>query len=908
MQGRLLSGLVGLFACGALAAGADLKEAQKQFLSGDYSAAIALAQQAIGEKLEQDEWPLLLTRALLETGRYAEAQAAITNALERDRTNIRLCWQAREALQANGQREAARDMTQEILRRVYRHRDDYTDAPSLVILGQAALLGGADPKRVLDMLFEVARKADPNSREVYLASGNLALEKHDFALAAKKFEEGLKQLPDDPDLHFGLARAYAPGDSALMSSEVETALQHNSNHVGCLLLLVEHNIDAEDYTEAANLLERVQAINPWRPEAWAYRAVLAHFENRPEAEREAREIGLKFWRDNPLVDYLIGLKLSQSYRFAEGSRYQRQALAFDPSYLAAKAQLAQDLLRLGEEAEGWKLAEEVQKQDNYDVQAYNLTALHDTMSKFATLTNADFVLRMSRHEAELYGHRVLELLARAQSNLCAKYGVELKRPTTVEVFPEQKDFAVRTFGMPGNPGYLGVCFGRVVTANSPAAHVGHSVNWQAVLWHEFCHVVTLQMTQNKMPRWLSEGISVHEELQANPTWGQRMNPDYREMVLEDELTPVAKLSEAFLAPRSPEHLQFAYYESSLVVEFLVQRFGMEKLKAVLRDLGAGLEINHALETNTAPMDQLEKDFAAFARERAEALAPGLDWEKPEFQLAGGAAHGPPRTRRRSQGSATTNAPAGAVKPRPVEEAWDVWAKTHPTNFWALAHQGEELVAARQWPEAKGVLEKLLELYPGFTGPDSPYRLLATAHRELGETNAERQVLGRLAEQDDEAADAYRRLMELGTTAKDWPAVAQNADRYLAVDPLVALPYRFLAQASEQTGEPRVAITAYRALLQLDPPDPAEVHFQLARALHRIGDPEARRQVLQALEEAPRYREALRLLLEINGETSPTRIDDATERGRQTSRLPADSPLFQVGGRDARPAVEAQTSP
>ena len=30
------------------------------------------------------------------------------------------------------------------------------------------------------------------------------------------------------------------------------------------------------------------------------------------------------------------------------------------------------------------------------------------------------------------------------------------------------------------------------TANSPAAQAGHPANWQAVLWHEFCHVVTLQ--------------------------------------------------------------------------------------------------------------------------------------------------------------------------------------------------------------------------------------------------------------------------------------------------------------------------------------------------------------------------------------------------------------------------------
>jgi len=83
--------------------------------------------------------------------------------------------------------------------------------------------------------------------------------------------------------------------------------------------------------------------------------------------------------------------------------------------------------------------------------------------------------------------------------------------------------------------------------------------------------------------------------------------------------------------------------------------------------------------------------------------------------------------------------------------------------------------------------------------------------------------------------------------------------------LVALPHRYLAQASEKLDAVQTAIPAYRALLELDPPDPAEVHYHLARLLHQAGSSgEARRQVLQALEEAPRYRDALRLLLKING--------------------------------------------
>ena len=86
-----------------------------------------------------------------------------------------------------------------------------------------------------------------------------------------------------------------------------------------------------------------------------------------------------------------------------------------------------------------------------------------------------------------------------------------------------------------------------------------------------------------------------------------------------------------------------------------------------------------------------------------------------------------------------------------------------------------------------------------------------------------------------------------------------AERFLAVNPLVPAPYRALAQAAEATGSLTNAIAANRTLLRLDPPNPSEVHFRLAKALNQAGDPGARMEVLMALEEAPRNREALRLL-------------------------------------------------
>jgi tetratricopeptide (TPR) repeat protein len=488
------------------------------------------------------------------------------------------------------------------------------------------------------------------------------------------------------------------------------------------------------------------------------------------------------------------------------------------------------LLRLGREEEGWQLAEAVYEADAYDATAFNLVTLQENMAKFATLTNDHFFVRMATNEAVIYGHRVMSLLERARTNLCTKYGLELSTPTIVEIFPEPKDFGVRTFGMPGNPGYLGVCFGSVITANSPASQAGHPANWEAVLWHEFCHVVTLQMTRNKMPRWLSEGISVYEELQADPTWGQAMTPRYREMILGKDFTPLGELSAAFLAPKTEMHLQFAYYESYLAVDYLAGRFGIDAIKKILHDLGEGVEINNAITNHTEQLDQLEKDFAAFARERAEKLAPDLDFEKPE--------------------------------------RGDDLDDADTKNYYLLVRQARKLLREKKWAEAKFPAERLLKAFPGNTGPENAYVLIAEAHRGLGETNEERAVLTTLAGLEADDLDTYARLMELNTLTKDWAAVAKNAERFLAVNPLLATPYRHLAEASERLDRRDEAIAACKTLLLLDPPDPAGTHYQLARLLHQAGHAGAKRHLLQALEEAPRFRAGHKLLLELTRPLPP----------------------------------------
>ena len=156
-------------------------------------------------------------------------------------------------------------------------------------------------------------------------------------------------------------------------------------------------------------------VNPGEPRAWAYRAVLAHLTRRQRRRRPPRGSPPSTrWASNPEVDHLIGRKLSQKYRFAEGAARQKQALEADANFLPAKIQLCQDLLRLGDEAEGWKLAAEIFSKDGYNVVAFNLITLRDRLASFRTLEDDGFVVRMDKREADLYGQRVVSLLKRAR--------------------------------------------------------------------------------------------------------------------------------------------------------------------------------------------------------------------------------------------------------------------------------------------------------------------------------------------------------------------------------------------------------------------------------------------------------------------------------------------------------------
>lgn len=419
----------------------------------------------------------------------------------------------------------------------------------------------------------------------------------------------------------------------------------------------------------------------------------------------------------------------------------------DPNFHPAQTQLAQDLLRLGDETQGWEMVQQARRSDPFHVTNYNLQILKTELDKYTSIEIPGFVLRMDKQEAELFADRVIETLTQARSTLVEKYKANLQEPIVVDLFAKQRDFAIRTFGLPGGEGFLGVCFGRVITANSPTAlSVEH--NWQSVLWHEYCHVITLQLTENKMPRWLSEGISVYEENQKNPAWGEPPQPTYIHWIRSGEFSPPSQLSSMFLAPSSPERLQFAYFIASWVVQFFIEQFGHDGLLQLLEDLRNGLEISQALARRTGSIDGFDQAFRNYAIERAKQIAPNLDLQPFD--------------------TSTPNS-------------------TNITSYSILHTQLTQSINEKNWDQARSKAIALVELWPTDPSNANALRKWIAIEKATGNTNSEREALTRLVEIDPHDTIPLKRLVEIDLATQDFLSVEKWCQAILAIRPDHAHP-------------------------------------------------------------------------------------------------------------------------
>lgn len=805
---------------------ASLDTANRAFIAGRFDEVDALL------KSSTDAASITLRgRAAIEQGRYSEAEQLLARiaaeapgsdaALELGLLQLRL-----------GRRQLGRRTLQEVV-----GRSANNTPADLVRVGRAArALGEFDGA---NGYFREASGLAPDDPVVNTAWGELFLEKYNRPEALRSFQTALKADPEYLPAQMGMARVATEENPPAAHAIVEKILAANPSYVPALLLSAEMALDDRKRTDARALIRKALQVNANSFEARSLDAAIAFLEGRnDDFQAQAAEV-LKI---NPLygdVYRVAGDHAARNYRFDEAVALTRRALEIDRENARSHADLGLHLLRTGDEAGARQSLEASFKADPYDIVTYNLLAMLDTLDKFETIRDGDIVLRLHPDEAAVMREHAMPLAKQALDTLSKRWDFKPTGPILVEMFPKHDDFAVRTVGLPGMLGALGACFGRVVTLDSPKARPPGEFNWGATLWHELAHVITLQLSNNRLPRWLSEGISEWEEARARPEWGRDMQVEFAQALNEGKVLKLVDLNEGFSDPRS---ITLAYFEAALVVDHLAKTYGEAALRQLVHSYSRGIETEEALkQVYKVTFTELQTSFDAalerdFGRMRAALKTP----EIPQ------------------------NASVDQLKALAAE---------HSGSFGLQMMLGQALRKADDDAGAIKALERAAEILPSATGPSNPNRAIAAIALERGDNARAIQALDAVLRVEESDVESARKLASLIASQGNTARAAEVNERIVAIDPFDAQAQAVLGRLALQRGDAQTAVRSFRVVVATQPPDRAAAYADLAEAYVLAGQlADAKRQALAALEIAPSFERAQELLLKIVDE-SP----DAGER-------------------------------
>jgi cellulose synthase operon protein C len=451
---------------------------------------------------------------------------------------------------------------------------------------------------------------------------------------------------------------------------------------------------------------------------------------------------------------------------------------------------------------------------------------------------------MSRDEAPVLQEYAVPLAHQALTTLSARYEFAPRGPILIEIFPKHDDFAVRNVGLPGMIGALGACFGRVVTMDSQKARPPGEFQWEATLWHELTHVVTLQMSGNRLPRWLSEGLSTYEEKRARPEWGREMDMEFAGMLNHGEAIKLRDLNAAF---QNPKLISMAYFQGGLVVEHIMTAYGDAGMRKLIRVYGEGLDTDAALKAALGTdFDRMQAGYDQMIEQQFGALRRAMAVPEGAQDLL--------------------KTPAAGLKSLAAE---------HPRSYPVQVALGRALRKDASLDEAMQAFERAAALVPIARGAGSPHDEMASMALERKDRARAITELTALVAVDYNNVDAARKLANLlrQSDGADSARLAPVYERIVAIDPFDGEAHSALGRIAMQRGAASggtgaaagadAAAREFRTVLALNPVDRAAAFTDLAESYYKAGKrAEAKKQTLAALEIAPTYERAQTLLLKL----------------------------------------------
>ncbi len=656
--------------------------------------------------------------------------------------------------------------------------------------------------------FQAAIKAKPKDAALRVRLGELFFERYQPRDASELFSEALEIDEKNARAHLGLARVMGQNWDRRAVEMAQKALEADPKLVEARELLARLAAEDSDFPKAVEQADLALAMSKEALDAMAVRGAVDILEDRDGQPWFDRALAV-----NPAhggAYNLAGELLVLNRRYHDGINLFRKAIAIQPNLWEARARLGVNLMRLGQEAEARKELETCFHAGYAPSMVKNTLTLMDSYKNFETFRGSRSILRLHKKEADLLQPYFETEIQRILTAYDKKYGFVLKTPVQVEVYPDHEDFAVRTMGMPGL-GALGVSFGPIVAMDSPSGRKPGSFHWASTLWHEMSHVYALEMTKFRVPRWFTEGLAVYEETAVSPDWGDRLDPPTLIAIRDKKLLPVDKLDRGFIRPSYPAQVTVSYFQAGRICQYIANNWGYPKLIEMLRDYGELKSTEEIFEKRLGvSTGEFDKRFLEWVEKQNEKSVAGFtDWQKNLKAVA-------------------------------------------------AAHR------AKEWDIVVGEGPRLRDIYPEYVETASPYELLYDAHLAKGDKASAMAELKRYSKAAGRDPRLLKALAVMEEEAGDKRAAAATLKRLIYIYPAQDEElHRRLGTLLLDEGDNLGAIREFRAALGSKPLDPAAAQYQLARAYRAAKqDGNAREALFAALEAAPGYRPAQKMLLEL----------------------------------------------
>lgn len=265
-------------------------------------------------------------------------------------------------------------------------------------------------------------------------------------------------------------------------------------------------------------------------------------------------------------------------------------------------------------------------------------ATHRETKDFVPYKSKHFHLHVPPGPDQVLADYLLDALEQALARHGPRFGVEVREPIRVEVYPSLENFSrVSTLSIKAieTSGTIALCkFDRLMLVSPRVTLRGY--DWLDTASHELIHLLISRRSHNTVPVWLHEGLAKYHESGWRGDYGEPLAPYSAELlakaIQKDELISFARMSPSMALLPSKEATATAFAEVKTAIEYMLEKNGTDVVIGLMDGLRHSHgQIDPAFERVFGQnLKRFEKNWATWLRKRPMETVSGARRSVLEF--------------------------------------------------------------------------------------------------------------------------------------------------------------------------------------------------------------------------------------------------------------------------------------